>query len=54
LQLAAGLLEIALAQPHLFDVVDVSALQNMHGALAKSIASGKKQTSLKASFEARR
>jgi hypothetical protein len=29
LQLAAGLLELALAQPHLFDVADVSALQKM-------------------------
>jgi hypothetical protein len=53
LQLAAGLLEFALAQPHLFDVADVSALQNMHGALAKAIESRKKQTSLKALFGAR-
>jgi hypothetical protein len=53
LQLAAGLLEFALAQPHLFDVADVSALQNMHGALAKAIESGKEQTSLKALFGAR-
>jgi hypothetical protein len=54
LQLAAGLLEFALAQPHLFDVADVSALQNMHGALAMAIESGKRQTSLKALFGTRR
>jgi hypothetical protein len=40
LQLAAGLLEFALAQLHLFDVADVSALQNMHSFSAKAIESG--------------
>jgi hypothetical protein len=50
LQLAASLHEYALAQPQLFAAADVSALQRMQDALAQSIASGKKQTTLTAMF----
>jgi hypothetical protein len=52
LQMAAGLHEFALAQPHIFDGADVLALQNMHGAFAEAIDKtiGKKQASLTAWF----
>jgi hypothetical protein len=50
LQLAASLHEYALAQPQLFAAADVRALQRMQDALAQSIASGKKQTTLTAMF----
>jgi hypothetical protein len=42
LQLAADLHEFALAHPYLFDVADVLALQNMHGALAMAFEFRKK------------
>jgi hypothetical protein len=42
--------EFALAQARLFDVADVSALQNMHGSLAKAIETGRKQAVLTACF----
>jgi hypothetical protein len=48
LQLAASMHEYALAQPQLFAAADASALQCMQDALAQSIASGKKQTTLAA------
>jgi hypothetical protein len=50
LQLAASLHEYTLAQPQLFVAADVSALQRMQDALAQSIASAKKQTTLAAMF----
>jgi hypothetical protein len=50
LQLAASLHEYGLAQPQLFAAAVVSALQRMQDALAQSIASGKKQTTLTAMF----
>jgi hypothetical protein len=54
LQMPSGLHEFALAQLHLFDVADASALQNMHGAFAKVLENGKKQATLTALFRPRK
>jgi hypothetical protein len=50
LQLAASLHEYVLARAQLSAASDVSALQRMQDALAQSITSGKKQTTLTATF----